>query len=429
MKTKILIILIVALTMVHIVLLIPAVMHPERFQTRDSLDYLDLARTFLSTGKYAGTVYPGVDLMRPPVYPIFIMFSLLIGQGQDGAIVVFQGLIYFATAWLVYGISARMGYKLAGMTAAVLFLLNPNATFWSAVQMTELLAGFFVALSLWCCVNYLQSNKRTWILPAGLALSAGALTRPILFPMSILLGVVFCLVEWRRTHRLTQALSVSALLILAILALVLPWQVRNLVIHGRFTLSEVGESTFQNWYVAQTLASAEGISRDEASARIAMADSPMRYSLEVIRTYPWTFIKEQARGILRTALGAEYGTWAQAYTGHDTGTTGVLSAFLDQGSLPRMLASLRTQAENPWFWAGMYALGYDIVLASAILLGLWKVFGAYRHERFVTLAILVMVALAYLIIIPGVAGESRFRAPADPLLALAGGWAVLPRRR
>jgi hypothetical protein len=31
-----------------------ALQHPASFQTRDSYDYLDLARTFLATGKYAG---------------------------------------------------------------------------------------------------------------------------------------------------------------------------------------------------------------------------------------------------------------------------------------------------------------------------------------------------------------------------------------
>jgi hypothetical protein len=45
------------------------------------------------------------------------------------------------------------------------------------------------------------------------------------------------------------------------------------------------------------------------------------------------------------------------------------------------------------------------------------------------LAALLVVSLFYLLIIPGVAGESRFRVPADPLLALAAGMAFLPGRK
>lgn len=428
MKSRILILLIVVLAIAHIIVLVPAIRNPERFQTRDSLDYLDLARTLLSSGKYSGTVYPQVDLMRPPAYPIFVALGLLLGNGQAGIISIIQVVIYFATAWLLYSTGAQLGYRLAGLFAALLFLLNPNATFWSVVLMTETLAGFFLVLSFWCCTKYWKTRKYAWLLAVGLALSAGALTRPIIYPMAILLGLLFFFLEWRRTHRPSRAGIASTVLILAVLALVLPWQLRNLVVHGRFTLSEVGESTFQNWYVAQTLASAQGITRDQASAIIAKSSSPMRYSLEVIRTYPLVFVKEQARGILRTLLGAEYGTWAAAYTGEASATTGVLSALLDQGSLSEMLASLRSQANNPWFWLGMYALLYDIVLGITILTGMWRVFRHYRPDNIYNLAILVGVALLYLLLIPGVAGESRFRVPADPLLALVASWAFLPPR-
>jgi len=428
MKTKLMYIAIGVLVILHLVLVIPALQHPASFQTRDSYDYLDLARTFLSTGRYEGTDYPGADLIRPPGYPAFLMMGLLIGQGETGVISIMQVILLFATAWLVYKVFSACGYPNVGLAAVIVLLLNPNAAFWSMMLMTETLAGFFLALGLLCFIKFWKTSHRRWLFWAGLALSAGALTRPIVLPLAIGIGMLFLLLEWRQTRLAAYALKVTAIFIIGVLALVVPWQLRNQAVHGQFTLSEVGESTFQNWYVAQTLASAEGYSRDEASAIIAKSANPMRYSLEVIRTYPEIFIKEQARGIMRTLLGAEYGSWAKAIAGDETTTTGVLSAILDQGSPGGVFEALKTQITNTWFWAGMYALFFDVVLFIAVIWGVWRVFREYRQEVVFNLAALLVVSLFYLLTIPGVAGESRFRVPADPLLALAAGMAFLPKR-
>jgi hypothetical protein len=223
-----------------------------------------------------------------------------------------------------------------------------------------------------------------------------------------------------------RAGQAALLCLVGILAFVIPWQFRNQVAYHRFTISEVGESTFQNWYVAQTLASAEGLTRDQASAIIAESGNPMKFSLDVVRRYPGVFVKEQTRGILRTLLGAEYGTWQAIFTRVVPTTTGLLSVLLGQGNGAGLLASVKAQANNPWFWAGIYALMYDIVLAVCLLVGIWRVFRIYQHEMVARLAILAVAALLYLVLIPGVAGESRFRVPADPLLALAAGWVFLP---
>ena len=427
MKTKLLYILIGILIVVHLVMVLPTMQNPSRFQLRDSYDYLDLARTLLSTGRYSGTVYPGVDLLRPPGYPLFLLIGLWLEQGETGLISLMQVLLMFVTTWILYRICVELGHRHVGLIVVIFYLMNPNAAFWSMVLLTETLAGFWLTLGLWCFVHFWTTNRRRWLLLAGIALAAGALTRPIFLPLAVGLIVIFFLLEWRRTHIPMHSLKVSLVFIVGLLVLVIPWQLRNQQVHGWFTLSEVGGSTFQNWYVAQTLAQAEGFSRDEAAAIIANSPNPLQYSLGVIRNYPAIFIKEQARGILRTLLGAEYGTWAKVWTGEDTATTGVLSAFIDLGSPSEIIGALATQVRNPWFWAGIYALVYDIILYAAILIGIWRVLRNYRHELVFNLAALLILSLIYLLIIPGVAGESRFRAPADPLLALAAGLAFLPK--
>jgi len=111
LKTRILFVVIAVLILIHLVLLVPALQDPSRFQLRDSYDYLDLARTLLSTGQVAGTVYPGVDLLRPPGYPVFLLIGLWLGRGGTGIISVMQVLLLLATSWLLYQICAQTGHR------------------------------------------------------------------------------------------------------------------------------------------------------------------------------------------------------------------------------------------------------------------------------------------------------------------------------
>lgn len=433
MKTRLLSALIVILVLVHVWLAIPAIQNPLNFQLPDSYEYLDLARAVLSTGKYQGIEYPGVDLLRPPGYPMFLVVSLWLGQGWPGLISTLQVLILLLTAWILYRICSNLGHPHTGLFAMLIYLLNPNAAFWSMVVLSETLASFWLTSGIWCILQYWRKAKIRWLLLAGLALGAGALTRPIFLPLGIDMGIVLFLLEWRRTRKSIPSLKFSVLFFIGLLVLVIPWQLRNLQAHGRFTLSEVGGSTFQNWYVAKALATAEGISRDEAAAIIASSPDPMKYSLGVIRQYPGIFIKEQVRGILRTLLGAEYGTWAKVWGGREVSTTGVLSAFIDTGSPSEIIRSLASQAKNPWLWAGIYAAIYDIALYISVLIGVWRGLGNNCKELVYNLAVILVLSLIYLLIIPGPAGESRFRVPADPLLALAASLAFLkpgiPRRQ
>jgi len=231
MKDKLILAFIVVLVLLHLVLVVPALQFPDRFQIRDSYDYLDLARTLMHTGRYQGTLYPGVDLVRPPGYPLFVVAGLWLGQGQTGFISILQLLLLFATAGLLYSIGFQLGYRKAGLAAVIFYLLNPNAAFWSTVLMTETLAGFTLVLGLWCLLRYWKTARPGWMLAAGLAFSVGALTRPIILPLAVILSVLFTLLDWRHTRKPIPALKALAVLIIGVLGLVLPWQLRNLQVH------------------------------------------------------------------------------------------------------------------------------------------------------------------------------------------------------
>ncbi|RPI34140.1 MAG: hypothetical protein EHM70_03830 [Chloroflexota bacterium] len=427
LKQGLLIFTLLALVAAHLALVLPVFDHPIEFQPRDSRDYLDLARTFLETGRYQGSEYPGVDLVRPPGYPSFIVIVLGLSGNDPRWISLFQVVVSFMTALLLYRIGTGLGSPKAGMLAVLVYLINPNATFWSLVWLSETLAAFWIVLAVWGLVMFWTKERRRWLLLSGAAFGMSALTRPIFLPVGVGAGLLLT-VLWRIGRKpWIEGLKLAAVFILGLGVVILPWQTRNLAVHGRFTLSVVDESTFQNWMVAKILASVEGITRDQAVEQIASSPQPMRYSLEVIRLHPAVFIKEQARGIVRTLAGAEYAYWAQALAEQRFNTQGMLSSLLDQRSLSAFLQILSAQGGNVWFLAAVFALVFDLVLYSLCAAGLWRALRYFRCGPVFNLAVVLALVSFYLLFIPGVAGESRFRVPADPLLASLAGLALFAR--
>jgi 4-amino-4-deoxy-L-arabinose transferase-like glycosyltransferase len=415
--------ILVVLIVLRLLLLIPAYQQPLTFTEVDSFQYIDLAQGMRLIGEYRSQTYEGMDLLRSPGYPLFLLLSLALGDGALNYVPLMQMLLVFLTAAFLYWTGLELGSKKAGFVAALLYLINPNAAFWSLMLLTETLTAFCLALSVWSAVKYWQAGRKGWLFLSGLGLSAGAITRPIVLPLAVLMAVLLVCLEWRGSRSAKKSLSALVVIVVGVFALVLPWQLRNAHIHGQFTLSEVGDSTFQNWMVAKTMAQIEGMTRDEAVAVIATSPDPMTFSLQYIQDHPAAFAKEQVRGIARTLLGAEYVTWGEKIGGEVISNAGMLSALLDRRSPLEFLESFVVQLESPWFWAGLYALGFDLVLYGLCLVTIWKTFRGECHANVIKLVVLLILVLAYLLFAPLGAGESRFRAPADPLLGLLAGLA------
>jgi 4-amino-4-deoxy-L-arabinose transferase-like glycosyltransferase len=421
-------IILLVLAALRLLLVIPAYQQPFEFTEVDSYQYLELAQGMRIRGEYRGDT-EGVDLLRPPGYPLFLWLGLAIGNGALNYMPLIQMLLVFFTAAFLYWTSLELGSRKVGFVAALLYLINPNAAFWSLMLLTETLAAFYLALSVWSAVKYWRVGEKGWLLLSGLALSAGAITRPIVLPLAVLIVLLMVWLEWRSSYSVKKSLAVMAVVVVGVFALVLPWQLRNASLHGQFTLSEVGDSTFQNWIVAKTMAQVEGLTRNEAVGIIATAPDPMTFSLQYIQDHPGAFVKEQVRGIARTLLGAEYATWGEKIGGDVISNAGMLSALIDRRSPVEFIESFVGQLKSPWFWAGLYALGYDILLYGLCVVAVWKTYRGDRKDNALKLVILLLVMLAYLLFAPLGAGESRFRAPADPLLGLLAGMAFFRRTR
>jgi 4-amino-4-deoxy-L-arabinose transferase-like glycosyltransferase len=421
MKTKLVLILIILLIVAHLALVIPAISHPERFRVTDSDQYVELAGNFLKTGHYIGVLFSGSDMYRPPVYPLFLAFAMLVFSDVRWASLL-QILLTFVNCGLLYRIGLDLKCKPAGYAAVVIYLLSINMAFESLNIMAETLTSFWLLLAVWTVLRFWLSEKKRWLLLSGTALGLGALTRPILYPL-FFIWILFLAIAWTWQQRklVFQKETLQKLAVFAAggLLLTLVWQVRNYSLYRDFSISDIGSGTFQNWIVAGSLANVNQISRNDAAALIAAAPDPNAFMVEFIKAHPGAFVKDQVRGIILTILSVDYPTWAYDLTGNLPASTGVVANL--SFDVSKLFAQMRSG--NSWILVGLGAVGYDLGLYALGIFASWRILARQRGKGIFVLVLLVLITLAYMFVAPLAQGSGRFRIPIEPTLALLAGLA------
>jgi hypothetical protein len=182
--------------------------------------------------------------IRPPLYPIFLTPFLALNdkvvwhiQLAQSVLGVFQAVVLARVAGRWKGWNGRGG-KWAGNWALVIALFHPFLIYYSAFVLTETL---FITL-LWLGISYLQrletfAERQTCLLTgAALALGLGCLTRPALQPFLPVAALWIGWRVWRGSNWIT-ALQRTAYFTVIVSALLLPWLIGNLQVHGEFSLA------------------------------------------------------------------------------------------------------------------------------------------------------------------------------------------------
>jgi hypothetical protein len=289
--------------------------------------------------------------------------------------------------------------------------------------MTEVLAAFLLVATILITLRLERKASGGWPALTGGLLGLSAYVRPI----SLTLLPVWSLVTYLSTRRKAGSRPAlrSSLLLLAGGALVaLPWVARNQIIHGQLTFSTVTQKTWIGFNLASVLAQAQDTTRDRAVAQLDPEKGLLRLTVEVIQRYPTDFVTGQLLGITRTLLGTDIGTWGHAFGYPAWVGLGILSGLFQDG-LSQLGEVARDSLADPQAAARLALIGIG-VLYSLVLLGLA---GAGLLNRRAQppggLPLWLMIgSLIVLLLLPGAAGQARFRVPAEPLLAwFAGlGW-------
>lgn len=399
--------------------------NPDGALLTDSRGYVGLARR-IEEGSYYVPPNSEPDLLRPPGYPIVLVGARALLGDNPGVITLFQLALSGLTSWLILVLGKALNRPQAGLAGAWIYALNPNVILWSLMIMTEVLAAFLL-VSAMLIVVYLQKQPwPRWAAVAGAMLGLSAYVRPInLALIPIWAGVAFVIEGGKRSRRSSAA---GAVLLIAIgLLVVLPWMGRNWFTHQRFTFSTVTSKTWIGFNLATVLAEAEGISRDQAVARLDAGRGLWPLTYEVVSTYPVEFVENQLLGIARTLVGIDIGTWGHAFGSNEWVGLGILSSVF-QRDLDDAVQDVRSSLSSPDAGIRLTLIGIGL-LYSTFLLGL-SALGLFKSSHKGPEGIvfwLFAASLLVLIMLPGAAGQARFRVPAGPILAwFAGcGWVAV----
>jgi 4-amino-4-deoxy-L-arabinose transferase-like glycosyltransferase len=386
----------------------------------DSELYLSLAAGLVRQGTYVGAA--GQDFIWPAGYPAFIALTSGWAEPNPVAVAAAQLILTAAVAALAVVYAAKVGVRGRGLAAGWIYALLPTAALWALTVMSETL---FAAFLLLACLTWLISIDHDRMLLAvlsGFVLGLAALVRPIGL-MLVPLWALLAFLAVRRDRGDKRGLSLALAIAFGAALVFVPWSLRNQSVHGRFAFSGVAERTFFNFNVAQVKAEAEGISRNEAAAELGTTGTDLADSVRVIALYPTAFALEQAKGIFRTLFGLEAGSWARLFGLPENirGGLGVVSSFLD-GDPARAWARLKTVLFDTQT-GPILALASVAEAFSILLYGLTALFLLRGGAKGNWGVLLLLWTAAVLVLLPGAAGQARFRTPIEPLLAVlaAGG--------
>ena len=316
--------------------------------------------------------------------------------------------------------------------AAGLYALDPFSALWSLAILSETLFTVLVVVGLYGLIRWQLERRAAWLVLAGLAGGVSALVRPIgllLLPLWALNAFLTGrgLKQPKRSPPSQAAVKSTLVLGGAFLLVVMPWSVRNKLVWDVFGVSSVVEHNLEHYLAPATIAERDGVSMEAARNSLIPPNGLSRSSRTawftgVISSNPWHYAKAHFKGTLQSIAGIEYIGWF-ALIGHPAERPGLLVALQagDPGDIARRLAG--SLADQPAVAAALIlSLLYQLFLYIAALLGFRRLF---RHQPW-TIALFAATG-AILILAPGVAGESRFRLPVQPILALMASVGLVPR--
>lgn len=177
--------------------------------------------------------YPGA--WQPPGQTVLMAAVLaLSGPGLTGVKLV-QVLLGTLSVALVYLLGrAWLGHR-EGLVAAWICALYPNLVAFTHYLWSETLFIFLLLAALWCLTRLPRPPPARDALLGGVLLGLAALTRSTIFYfLPVLVGWML----WTQRRHWRGALAAGALTALTASLVIVPWSVRNTLLHGGFVWIE-----------------------------------------------------------------------------------------------------------------------------------------------------------------------------------------------
>ena len=376
--------------------------------------YDNLADNILAGNGYRFYAETSLTLMREPGYPILLAgVRLLFGTSFLVAKLVNLALA-LGTAWLLMIVVSRLTDRAWAILAApLLFLFHPGTLIAEGRGGVEILFGFLVVLFFWSLLRAIERDRVGDYLLSGLILGLSVAVRSVLILFPAFLFVYLLASERARMTVRTACRNVAVMLV-AMLAVLSPWIIRNYSLTGKFvpTASVLGVSAHAGQYICSHLSEGR----------------------------PWWVLDREAarqRDEIATQLGYKFksGYYQCFYRTRDELTFSkvlldrVVTQYKDSPALfPEVIVR---NLFNFWF-AGKTQMATTInliiQLPYLLLAGVGAMVGLRNHKgRFVFLIVL-LIGYVVAVSLP-ILAQARYSVPLVPLLSILGTIALLATKK
>jgi 4-amino-4-deoxy-L-arabinose transferase-like glycosyltransferase len=181
------------------------------------------------------TWYGGIPTAaRAPLYPLFLAgIYTLLGHSFAAARIV-QAFAGSLLPLVIYDVGRRLVNDRVGLTAAWAVALYPMFLLYPLGLATENLFFVFVSLAVLLLIKAAETSSRWCYVLSGVVLGLTILTR------SVISGFLVLLLPWLWYYadRKREAMRNWILVLLPVIALTIPWSVRNSLLYGELVFVE-----------------------------------------------------------------------------------------------------------------------------------------------------------------------------------------------
>ena len=386
----------------------------------DGLQYHAIAVGFLNGVPLSETNW-ATD--RTLGYPYFVTAIYAISNNSIWLVLAIQTLLNVLMVPIIYGIARSLfSSQRAGTFAAGIFALSAIPTAWATrFLFTETLFTFLFVIVLAVFLHAWRRESFRWFMLMGVLIGLGAVVRSVL-QYFVVIPLLIILLQDRSVR---NKLVVASALIVGLLAIMAPFQLRNYNEYGHYSLSTIsGNVLFSSIVRSKARADDTGFfeARDELGWQewadyenpfdrsAAAKSSGIRYVLK----NPSSFVILYVQGMVSFLIGTEKSSYLYVIFNREPP---VLGTPLEYETFSNRIARNVRDIQKEFFLTPVLVLK---VLVEYLIIGFGFVFLIRAKQKM--LVLFFVLTVLYFIVATGFQGRApRYKIPVIPVYAIVGG--------
>ncbi|HAM88673.1 MAG: Glycosyl transferase family 2 [Candidatus Falkowbacteria bacterium GW2011_GWC2_38_22] len=210
---------------------------------------------------------------HPPLYYFFTTVFLLMFKSA-WPVYLAQMILALAGVYLIYKIGKLFFSPRVAFIATFIAAIEPYSAWHNFLLTAESLSAFFLLLGIYYFFRFFQNSKTVFLLGAAIIFGFATLTRlnTLYLPQALSLGIL-SIYFIRRPFGLPyfSGLKFKNILLVVLLfnavyfAVLFPWQMRNKIVYGKYTIANVLMTNVFHYNYPTAMFIKDNISYDEAN--------------------------------------------------------------------------------------------------------------------------------------------------------------------